>query len=81
MDNSRIITIIPAPAGLMASFKGGEVDFSVPVLCLAQVEVEERGKTMQYVWPMISDELEGLVLTNPDEYDDLTLNGKSCTHV
>ncbi|WP_321532549.1 hypothetical protein [uncultured Desulfuromonas sp.] len=81
MDNSRILTIIPAPVGLMASFKGGEVDFSVPVLCQALVEVEERGETLQYVLPMIAHELEGIALTTPDEYDDLTLNGKSCTHV
>ncbi|MBW2185879.1 MAG: hypothetical protein JRG71_05595 [Deltaproteobacteria bacterium] len=83
MDSKRIISTFPAPANMMVVFNiHNDCDeFSLPVLCLAQVEIKERKETFQCVLPMIASEMEGIILVDVEEYDDLTLNGKSCTHV
>jgi len=83
MDSKRIISTFPAPENMMVVFNiHNDCDeFSLPVLCLAQVEIKERDEVFQVVLPMISSGMEGIVLTDVEEYDDLTINGKSCTHV
>jgi len=83
MDSKRIIHTFPAPANMMVVFNiHNDCDeFSLPVLCLAQVEIKERNQIFQCVLPMITSEMEGIILVGVEEYDDLTLDGRSCTHV